>query len=263
MPKLPPPPRRPQNRSAFSSVLAVSKSAVGGDVGRRRSDEVVRRSARTCARASRCRCRASALRMPVVREPTAGDGEAVLLRRRRRTHPRSVPAARTARTVRASVSIAMSLIGAVSITKRVVPQGPYPWARNALRRGRRSGGRCPPEAHGRLNVSRIHAPRDERRVRIEVSVPDRAHLVVARVAWLNQAPRERCGQSLHCQGRNCWNQPCVPLMMGSRWRATTRCRKYPHSGQRDCRAPADECQGDRHRFAVTIVTVGAPSRGLR
>ena len=99
-PKLPPPPRSPQNRSGFSSSDAVDDAPVGGDdLG---LDQVVAGEAELALEPAA----AAAEREPGDargRHPAAGDGETVLLRGRVELAPRraalGVATARSASTL--------------------------------------------------------------------------------------------------------------------------------------------------------------------
>ena len=195
MPKLPPPPRRPQNRSAFSVSDADHLAAVGGDdLG---LDRGCRTRTRTCARSSRCRCRARDRRCPVVgtRPPVT-------------TSPCSVVAASnspqvsppSARTVCASRVDADALHAAqVDADPAVDDRRAGHAVATAVDRQRRCPGRgrgSPPRRRRRRR-----AAGDEHRAAVDHAVEDGPGLVVAGVA---RARRARLGSRGARRSRYRW-----------------------------------------------------------
>ena len=184
MPKLPLPPRRPQKRSGFSSALAVTPLAGRRDhLGRQ---QVVGREAALALEPAA----AAAQREPGDpggREAAAGDRQAVLLRRRVELAPGQ--ARLRARRLRLGVDRR-------SLHRR---RGR---SRCRRRRCRSPAAECPPprtatvrpllagEVHGRDDVVRRGAARDQRGMAVVDAVPDEARLVEVVVAGLQERAAE-------------------------------------------------------------------------
>ena len=189
-PKLPPPPRSAQCRSAFSAADAVTTRAVGGDDARRH--EVVAAQAVLARQPADPAAEAQAGDAGVA-DHAARHGQTVLLRGRVEIGPGCAAAA--ARAARAGVDGDTSRIALRSIIR---PSSTTPWPaklwpppRTAISR---SCSRANPIAAA--TSSRGSCARDQCGAAVDVAVPQRAGFVVTGVTGDEQlAARSACGAS--------------------------------------------------------------------
>ena len=184
-PKLPPPPRRPQNSSGFSSLRRGDHAAVGGD--HRGLEQVVAHEPEAPAPATRCRCRAPG---PPRRWSTPGrrsrPGRAPGVAASTSPHVappcRRGPSGASGSTVTARMPRRSRHTPASTTAEPVTPwPPPYTDSGRSLSRARRD--------HGHDVVDR-GAPGDHRRPPVDHPVEDGAGLVVAVVVGVDQGPAE-------------------------------------------------------------------------
>ena len=174
-PKLPPPPRRPQSRSAFSSALALHDAAVGGhDLGRRAGSAQVTPYSRS----------SQPLPLPSVSPPTpvsdtrppvtASPCSCVAAST---SAPRAPPWTRAVRASGRPRRRSSARGRSRSRRRRCCSPGS-----SARRRAPRRPGRCSrPKLTAADHVVGGRAAHDQRRMAVDHAVPDPARLLVGRI----------------------------------------------------------------------------------
>ena len=170
MPKLPPPPRSPQNRSAFDSGLAVTSAVGGDDVGR---EQVVERQP-VLALSQPLPPPSVSPAMPVV-ETARRSWPARGLRLARRSRPRSRRPRRAPCGPRDRRSSRASATGRSPGRRRRSRSR----CRVAAAADRERQRRLAREVDRRDHVGRRGAARNQRGAAVDHAVPHHAHLVVA------------------------------------------------------------------------------------